>query len=85
MNTRTEFMEWPGLGSGHTIGLHQEIEGMHDQEGDAGGSLVEMPNMAPATLAQGTDADGPAIEGHRGAKPRYGSPSAGDPAQRLLL
>jgi hypothetical protein len=78
-------MEWPGLGNGHTIGLHQEMEGMHDQEGDAGDSSVEMPNMPPAILAQETDAGGPAIKGDRGVRPRYRSPSAGDPAQRLLL
>ena len=71
--------------NGHTIGLHQEMEGMHDEEGDAGDSAVEMPNMPQAILAQETDAGGPAIKGDRGVRPRYRSPSAGDPAQRLLL
>ena len=51
-------MEWPGLGNGHTIGLQQEMEWMHDQKGDAGDSSIEIPNMLPAFLAQETDADG---------------------------
>ncbi|KAK7937506.1 uncharacterized protein PG986_014374 [Apiospora aurea] len=73
------------LGNGHAIGLHQEMEGLHGQDGDAGDSSAEMLNMPPTILAQRTDAGGPAIEGPRGSQPRCGSPSAGYPAQTASL
>ena len=73
------------LGNGHAIGLHQEMEGLHDQDGDAGDSLAEMPNMSPTILAQETGAGGSATEGPRSSQPRCGSPSAGYPAQTASL
>ena len=64
--------------------MHDQ-EGLHDQDGDAGDSSVEMPNMLPTILAQETDAGGPAIEGLRGPQPRCGSPFVGYPAQAAPL
>ncbi|KAK6857705.1 hypothetical protein PG995_005404 [Apiospora arundinis] len=74
-----------GLGNGHVIGLHQEMEGLHGQDGDAGDSSAEMPNMPPTILAQETDAGGPAIEGPRGPQPRCGSPFVGYPGRAASL
>ena len=73
------------LGNGHAIGLHQEMEGLYGQDGDAGDSSAEMPNMPPTILAQDTDAGGPAIEGPRGSQPRGGSPFVGYPARAASL
>ena len=75
----------PGLGIGHAIGLHQEMEGLHGQDGDAGDSSAEMPNIPLTILAQEMDADGPAAEGPRGPQPRCGSPFVGYPARAASL
>ena len=74
-----------GLSNGDTIGSHQEMEGLHDQDGHAGDSPAEMPNMPPTILAQETDAGGPAIEGAWGSQPRCGSPFVGYPARAASL
>ena len=74
-----------GLSNGDTIGSHQEMERLHDQDGHAGDSSAEMPNMPPTILAQETDAGGPAVEGPRGPQSRCGSPFVGDPARAASL
>jgi len=74
-----------GLSNGDTIGSHQEMKGLHDQDGHAGDSSAEMPNIPLTILAQEMDADGPAAEGPRGPQPRCGSPFVGYPARAASL
>ncbi|KAK8120337.1 hypothetical protein PG999_004457 [Apiospora kogelbergensis] len=71
--------------NGDTIGSHQEMEGLHDQDGHAGDSSAKMPNTSPMILAQETDAGGAAAEGPRGPQPRCGSPFVGDSARAASL
>jgi len=74
-----------GLSNDDTISSHQEMEGLQDQDGDAGDSPAEMPNKPPTILAQETDAGGPATEGAWGSQPRCGSAFVGYPARAASL
>ncbi|KAK8013601.1 hypothetical protein PG991_009194 [Apiospora marii] len=72
--------EMPGSSYVEDVGW-QEMEGLHDQYGDAGHPSKEMSDMLSATVVAQEVAGGPATEGSQRAQPRSRSPSAGYPAQ----
>ena len=73
--------EMSGSSYGEDVGWQQEMEGLHDQDGDAGHPSKEMSDMLSATVVAQEVAGGSATEGSQRAQPRSRSPSAGYTAQ----
>ncbi|KAK7937564.1 uncharacterized protein PG986_014432 [Apiospora aurea] len=73
--------EMSGSSHGEDVGWQQEMEMLHDQDGDAGHPSAEVPNIRSVMLTQETDARGAAAEGSQCSQLRCWSPAARYPAQ----